>query len=48
VTAGDDFENLGRFLTDGRTSYSADDVIDYLLGLQFMSQEPAREASFAS
>jgi len=31
ITAGDDLASLGRFL-DGRSSYSAADVIEYLLG----------------
>lgn len=30
-TAGDDVANLARFLRDGGTSYSAADVIGYLL-----------------
>lgn len=33
VTAGDDAANIHRFLRPGRTSYSADDVIDSLLGV---------------
>lgn len=32
VTAGDDVANIGRFLRPGRSSYSADDVLDALLG----------------
>lgn len=32
VTAGDDVTNLARYLKPGATSYSANDVIDYLLG----------------
>jgi len=32
VTAGDDFENISRFLKDGQKFYSARDVIQYLLG----------------
>lgn len=32
VTAGDDLVDLGRFLTDGRTDYTAADVIDHVLG----------------
>jgi hypothetical protein len=32
VTAGDDFKNISRFLKDGANSYSAEDVINYLLG----------------
>lgn len=32
VTAGDQVENLGRFLRPGETSYSAEDVINVLLG----------------
>jgi len=31
LTSGDDLVNLGRFL-QGRTRYSAGDVVDYLLG----------------
>ncbi len=31
VTAGDDASGLARFIPDGRVSYSAADVIDYLL-----------------
>ncbi|MEQ1822160.1 MAG: nitronate monooxygenase [Fimbriimonadaceae bacterium] len=31
VTAGDDVANLGRYLKPGKTSYSADDVLDVLL-----------------
>lgn len=33
VTAGDDVVNLSRYLKPGETSYSADDVLDVLLGL---------------
>ncbi len=33
VTAGDDVRNIAQFLKPGRNSYSADDVIDHLLGL---------------
>jgi len=32
VTVGDDLCNLARFLPEGKTSYTAADVIDYLLG----------------
>lgn len=32
VTAGDDLKHLAHFLTDGRTSYTAQDVVEYLLG----------------
>ena len=31
VTAGDDFSFLDHILKDGATSYSANDVLDYLL-----------------
>lgn len=31
LTAGDDIKKLARFLTEGKTSYSASDVIDQLL-----------------
>lgn len=33
LTAGDDLNNVTRMLTDGKTSYSAKDVISYLLDL---------------
>jgi hypothetical protein len=33
VTAGDDASQVHRFVRAGRASYSADDVIDRLLGL---------------
>lgn len=32
VTAGDDFTRLAHFLKDGKTSYTAQEVIQYLLG----------------
>jgi nitronate monooxygenase len=32
VTAGDDVANIARFLRPGRTTYSADDVLDDILG----------------
>ena len=32
VTVGDDISNLARFLPEGKTSYTAADVVDYLLG----------------
>ena len=38
VTAGDDLIHLGRFMKDGNTTYSAADVVDWLL------QEPATQA----
>jgi nitronate monooxygenase len=31
LTSGDDLISIGRFLA-GRTGYTADDVLDYLLG----------------
>ena len=31
VTGGDDYLNIGRFLKDGKTHYSAVDVVNYLL-----------------
>ncbi len=34
VTAGDDLANLSRFLKPGQKSYTADDVIDCLLGIK--------------
>ena len=33
VTAGDDAAQVHRFLRPGRTGYSADDVLDCLLGI---------------
>ena len=33
VTAGDDAAQIRRYLRPGRASYSADDVLDSLLGL---------------
>jgi hypothetical protein len=33
VTAGDDAAGIHRFLRPGRDAYSADDVIDSLLGV---------------
>jgi len=33
VTAGDGLAAIGRFIRQGRTSYTAKDVLDYLLGL---------------
>jgi hypothetical protein len=33
VTAGDEAAQVHRFLRPGRTSYSADDVLDCLLGV---------------
>lgn len=32
ITAGDDIVNIGRFLKPGKDSYTADDVLDSLLG----------------
>ncbi len=32
ITSGDDLRGIGRFLTDGSTTYTAGDVIDKLLG----------------
>ena len=32
VTAGDDLVNVGRLVKPGETSYSAQDVVNYLLG----------------
>ena len=32
VTAGDDLATLSRFLKNGKTSYTAHDVIEHLLG----------------
>lgn len=34
VTAGDDVKSLAHFLSDGKTSYTARDVVQYLLGLE--------------
>lgn len=34
VTAGDDVGNVHQFLRTGRTTYSAADVVDYLLGAE--------------
>lgn len=31
VTSGDDLRNVGRFLKDGQTSYSAQDVLEFIL-----------------
>lgn len=33
VTSGDDLVNLAQFLPPHKTSYSAEDVVNYLLGL---------------
>ena len=33
LTAGDDLNNVARMIKPGMTSYSAKDVINYLLGL---------------
>ena len=38
VTAGDDFSFLDHILKDGATSYSANDVLDYLLGPSMSSR----------
>ncbi len=32
ITSGDDLVAVGQFLKEGKTSYSAEDVINYLLG----------------
>ena len=32
VTAGDDVRDLWRFLTGGKTTYTAEDVLRYMLG----------------
>jgi len=32
ITSGDDLEGAGQFLKEGKTSYTAEDVITYLLG----------------
>jgi NAD(P)H-dependent flavin oxidoreductase YrpB (nitropropane dioxygenase family) len=32
ITSGDDLVTIGQFLKEGRTSYSAEDVINHLLG----------------
>ena len=34
VTAGDDVQNINRFLRDGQASYSAADVIEFMLPKQ--------------
>jgi nitronate monooxygenase len=44
VTAGDDFSFLPRVLKKGKTSYSANDVLDYLLGVE-KSEDEARVAA---
>jgi hypothetical protein len=33
VTSGDDLVMIGQFMPAGKTSYSAEDVLRYLLGL---------------
>lgn len=33
ITSGDDLVRLGRFIDEGRTTYRARDVVEYLLGL---------------
>ena len=38
VTAGDDFSFLDHIRKDGATSYSANDVLDYLLGPSLSSR----------
>jgi len=35
VTSGDDLVSVGQFIKEGKTSYSAEDVISYLLGALF-------------
>jgi hypothetical protein len=35
ITSGDDLVAVGQFLKEGKTSYSAEDVIRYLLGPLF-------------
>lgn len=46
VTAGDEVTRLGRFLTPGASSYSAEDVVRYLRGRRFLSPwERDRSAS---
>ena len=40
ITSGDDLVAVGQFLKEGKTSYSAEDVIRYLLG-PFMNAGPA-------
>ncbi|MBL8169605.1 MAG: nitronate monooxygenase [Acidobacteria bacterium] len=40
VTSGDDLANLARLLPSPKTSYSAEDVINYLLGLGRKSEPP--------
>ena len=32
ITSGDDLVAVGQFLKEGKTSYSAEDVVTYLLG----------------
>lgn len=43
VTSGDDLLMLGQFVPAGRTSYSAEDVVRYLLGL--LGQTPAARSA---
>ena len=40
ITAGDDLVSIGHFLAGGKTSYTAADVINYLLGTD-LTPEPA-------
>lgn len=47
LTSGDDLTLLGRFL-QGRTRYTAADVIDYLLGNESQTAEPSVEAAPAA
>jgi len=37
VTAGDDIKDLARFLTEGKTSYHATDVLEFMLGTSKVS-----------
>ncbi|HSJ06347.1 MAG TPA: nitronate monooxygenase [Longimicrobiales bacterium] len=47
ITSGDDLIRLGRFIEEGRTRYSARDVVDYLLGPVSQPVPPPREAGVA-
>ncbi len=44
VTSGDDLINIGQLLKPGKTSYSAKEVIDYLLGETPLSQKSFQES----
>ena len=41
VTVGDDLNTIAQFLTNGRTTYSAADVVESLMSLSLEMEEPA-------